>query len=187
MGMFDKLQKTAKSVGTSMAKTAGKVGSNAAVATQEQTELVSLRSQINVINQDLDAAYTQIGRKYVNYVIETGEMPGVDVSDVLKMIDPKMTKKQELEKRIIELEKEIKQKTVLQEKMEAEEVFLAEKQKLDKALGMELLTQEEYEEKLSIARKRVDNFEAIRKVEQQEEMGLITAEEKAAKLKELTE
>ena len=54
MGMFDKLQKTAKSVGSTVSKTAGKVGSNAAVATQEQSELVSLRPQINVINQELD-------------------------------------------------------------------------------------------------------------------------------------
>ncbi len=187
MGMFDKIQKTAKNVGSSVSKTVGKVGSNATVATQEQAELVSLRSQVNVINQELDSAYVQIGRRYVEYVIETSEMPGIDVSDILKLIDPKIEKKQGLEKRIIELEKEIKQKDVLREKAAAEEAFLAEKQKLDKALGMDLLSQEEYDEKISIARKRVDNFEAIRRVEQQAEMGLITAEEKAAKIKALTE
>ncbi len=187
MGMFDKLQKTAKSVGSTVSKTAGKVGSNAAVATQEQSELVSLRSQINVINQELDSAYTQIGRKFVEYVVETNEMPGIDVSDILKMIDPKLTKKNELEQKIIELEKEIKQKNVVREKAAAEEEFLAQKQKLDKALGMDLLTQEEYDEKIAVARKRVDNFEAIRKIEQQAELGLITKEEKAEKIKELTE
>lgn len=185
MGVFDKISKTAQSVGRSVTKTAANVGSNASVAAQEQTELVELRTQINVINQELDAAYVQIGRKYVEYVLETSEMPGIDVSDILKMIDPKMTKKMDLEKRIIQLEKEIKQKDVLREKAIAEENYLAEKSKLDKALGMELLTQDEYDAKLATAKKKVDNFEEIRRVQQQAEMGLITQEEKNAKLSAL--
>ena len=187
MGIFDKVQSTAKNLGRSAATTAGKVGSNATVATQEQAELISLKSQINVIDQELNAAYVQIGRKYLDYVIETNEMPGVDISDILKMIDPKLTKKQELEKQIIELEKQIKQKDIVREKALAEQDYLKEKGKLDKALGMDLLTQEEYDEKLKKAYKKVENFEAIRKVQQQAELGLITNEEKAEKLKALTE
>lgn len=187
MGVFDKITKTAQSVGRSVTKTAANVGSSASVAAQEQTELVNLRSQVNVIQQELDAAYVQIGRKFVEYVMETGEMPGIDVSDVLKMIDPKMTKKIELEKKIIEIEKEIKQKDILREKAVAEEEFQKEKAKLDKALGMDLLTQEEYDAKLAVAKKKVDNFEQIRKVKQQAEMGLITQEEMEAKLAELTQ
>lgn len=187
MALFDKISKTAQNVGRSVSKTASNVGSSAAVAAQEQSELVALRTQVNVINQELDAAYVQIGRKYVEYVMETSEMPGIDVSDILKMIDPKMTKKLDLEKQIIQLEKEIKQKDILREKAIAEEEFQKEKAKLDKALGMELLDQAEYDAKLAVAKKKVDNFEAIRKVQQQAEMGLITEEEKAAKLKELTE
>ena len=101
-------------------------------------------------------------------------MPGIEISDLLKLMDPKMTKKQELEQKIIELEKEIKQKNVLREKQQAEESFLAEKDKLDKALAMDILSQDEYNVKIAIERKKLDNFEAIRKVEQQAEMGLIT-------------
>lgn len=187
MGLFDKVTKVAKNAGSSIASTAGKVGSSATVAVQEQQELVSLKSQINVISQELDSAYVQVGRKYVDYVLQSGEMPGIDVSDILKLIDPKMTKKMELEKQVIELEKEIKQKDMLREKGRAEEEFLAEKQKLDKALGMDLLTQEEYDQRLAVAKKKVDNFEEIRRVEQQEEMGLITKEEKIQKIKALTE
>lgn len=185
MGLFDKISKTAQNIGQSVSKTAVNVGSNANVAIQEQTELTELRSQINVINQELDVAYVQIGRKFVEYVLETGEMPAIDVSDVLKMMDPKLTKKMDMEKRIIQLEKEIKQKDVLRAKGRAEEEFLAEKAKLDKALGMELLTQEEYNAKITSARKKVDNFDELRRVEQQAEMGLITAEEKEAKIKAL--
>ncbi len=187
MALFDKISKTASNVGRSVSKTAGNIGSSAAVATQEQTELVALRSNVNVINQELEAAYTQIGRKYVDYVVETGDMPGINVADTLKMMEPKLEKKNELEKKIIQLEKEIKQKTVLRDKAIEEEKFLEEKQKLDKALGMDLLTQEEYDEKIAIARKRVDNFEAIRKLEQQAEMGLITNAEKDEKIRLLTQ
>lgn len=185
MAFFDKVTKTASNIGNSVLKTATNVGSGAAVTAQEQTELVALKSQINVIEQELNSSYVQIGRKYVEYVIQSGEMPGIDVSDILKLIDPKMTKKQELEKKIIELEKEIKQKNILREKQQAEEEYLAEKSKLDKALGMDVISQDEYDIKLAIARKKVDNFEAIRKIEQQADMGLITKEEKAQKIEAL--
>ena len=161
------------------------MGSSVSVAAQEQSELVALKSQINVIEQELNSSYVQIGRKYVDYVIESGEMPGIDVTDILKLIDPKITKKQELEQRIIELEKEIKAKNVLREKQQAEEEFLAEKSKLDKALGMDVISKDEYDMKIAIARKKVDNFEEIRRIEQQADMGLITKEEKAMKIEAL--
>lgn len=185
MGLFDKVVKTASNIGDSVIKTVANVGSNVSVATQEQNELIALKTQINVIDQELDSSYIQIGRKYVDYVVESGDMPGIDVSDILKLIDPKLTKKQELEKQIIELEKEIKAKTVLREKQQAEEEFLAEKSKLDKALAMDIITQDDYDIKLAAAKKKVDNFELIRKIEQQADMGLITNEEKAQKIAEL--
>lgn len=142
--------------------------------------------QVNVIEQELDASYAQIGRKFVDYVIQTGDMPAIDVSDILKLMDPKLTQKAELEKQIIELEKKIKNSTVLREKQAAEEEFLAEKARLDKALAMDILSQEEYDQKLAVARKKVDNFEAIRRVEQQYEMKLITKEERDERIQELT-
>ena len=187
MAFFDKLTQTASNVGKNVASSAAKVGSSAAVAAQEQTELAQLKSQVNVINQELDSFYVQIGRRYIDYVLETGDMPGIDASDLLKLMDPKMTKKKELEQQIIELEKEIKNKSVLREKQQAEETYLAEKAKLDKALAMELMSQSEYEVKLAIAKKKYDNFEEIRKVQQLADMNLITKEEKESKIKELTE
>ena len=187
MSLFDKVTKTASNIGNSVKNSAVKVGSNVSVTAQEQTELVSLKAQINVINQELDSSYVQIGRKFVDYVLETGDMPGIDVSDTLKLIDPKMERKQELEKEIIRLEKEIKEKNVLREKQRAEEEFLAEKEKLDKALAMDIITQEDYNVKLAVAKKKVDNYIEIRKIEQQAEMGLITNEEKEKRIRELSE
>ena len=75
----------------------------------------------------------------------------------------------------------------MREKQQAEEAFLAEKNKLDKALAMDVLSQDEYDVKLAIAKKKVDNFDEIRRVKQQAEMGLITKEEKDARLRALTE
>lgn len=187
MAFFDKVTKTATNIGKSALNTASNVGSSVGVAAQDQSELTALKMQVNVIEQELESSYIQIGRKYVDYVIASGEMPGIDVSDVLKLIDPKLTQKEELEQKIIALEKKIKDNAILREKQAVEAEFLEEKAKLDKALAMDVLGQDEYDIKLAIAKKKVDNFEAIRKVEQQYSMKLITKEERNAKIKALTE
>ena len=187
MGLFDKVAKTATNMGKSALNTASNVGSTVGVAAQDQSELASLKMQVNVIEQELDSSFVQIGRRYVDYVLSSGEMPGIDVSDILKLIDPKMEQKQELEKQIIALEKKIKDNAVLREKQMAEQAYLEEKSKLDKALAMDIISQDEYDAKLAVAKKKYDNFEQIRKVEQQYDMKLITKEERDAKIKELSE
>lgn len=187
MGLFDKVAKTATNMGRSALNTASNVGSTIGVAAQDQSELAALKMQVNVIEQELDSSYVQIGRRYVDYVVASGEMPGIDVSDILKLIDPKIEQKQELERQIVALEKKIKDNAILREKQMAEQVYLDEKAKLDKALSMDILSQDEYDAKLAIAKKKCDNFEQIRKIEQQYDMKLISKEERDAKIKELTE
>ena len=113
-------------------------------------------------------------------------MGGLDVTDLLTMMDPKLTRKQELEQQQIELEKRMKQNNILREKAKAEQEFQEEKTKLDRALAMDVISQDEYNYKISIARKRVDNFEEIRRIEQQCEMGIITPEERNARIEALT-
>lgn len=186
MGVFDKAIKTAANVGKSAMNAGVNIGSSVGVSVQDNSELAGLKMQLNVIEQELDSSYTMIGRKYAQYIMDSGDMGPVDVADILKLMDPKMTKKKELEAQIVELEKKIKDQSVLKEKQMAEQEFLAEKAKLDKALQMDVMTQEEYDAKLSIAQKRYDNFEAIRRVEAQCEMGIITRDEMKAKIAELT-
>lgn len=89
MGLFDKVAKTATNMGKSALNTASNVGSTVGVAAQDQSELASLKMQVNVIEQELDSSFVQIGRRYVDYVLASGEMPGIDVSDILKLIDPR--------------------------------------------------------------------------------------------------
>lgn len=110
------------------------------------------------------------------------EEPVFDVSDFLTIIKQDQAKKRELENQLAEVEKRAKQNTLLREKTKAEESFEQEKGVLDKALAMEIISKEEYEQKLNIARKKVENFEEIKKIEQQFEMGIITKEEKDEKI-----
>ena len=187
MGLFDKVTKTATNLGKSAVSTATAAGSVVGAAAQDQSELAGLKMQLNVVDQELSSSYAQIGRKYVDYVISSGEMPGIDVSDILKLIEPKMEQRNDLDAKIIALEKKIKDAAILREKKAAEEEFLQVKQKLDHALAMDVISQADYDAKISVAKKKVDNFEEIRKVEKQFDMKLITKEEYNEKIKELTE
>ena len=110
------------------------------------------------------------------------EEPVFDVSDFLTIIKQDQAKKKELENQLAEVEKRAKQNTLLREKTKAEESFEQEKGVLDKALAMEIISKEEYEQKLNIAKKKVENFEEMKKIEQQFEMGIITKEEKDEKI-----
>ena len=116
---------------------------------------------------------------------ESDEEPVFDVSDFLTIIKQDQAKKKELENQLAEVEKRAKQNALIREKTKAEEAFEQEKGVLDKALAMEILSKEEYEQKLNIARKKVKNFEKIKKIEQQFEMGIITKEEKDEKINAL--
>lgn len=116
---------------------------------------------------------------------ESDEEPVFDVSGFLTIIKQDQAKKKELEKQLAEVEKRAKQNALIREKTKAEEAFEQEKGVLDKALDMEILSKEEYEQKLNIARKKVENFEEIKKIEQQFEMGIITKEEKDEKINAL--
>ena len=186
MGLFDKAIASAKNIGGGIAQEAAKIGSNVGVAVQDNSEIAGIKQQINAIDQELTASYAQIGRKFVDYVLETGDMPGIDVSDILILVDPKITQKRELEERLIELEKKIKDQNVLRERQQAEAEFNAEKAKLDKALGMDVISQDEYNIKLSVAQKKFNNFAEIRRVQKQYEMNLITKEEMNVKIDSLT-
>lgn len=55
MGFFDKALKTAQNIGDSISTSAVKAGSSVGVAAQDNAELNSIKMQINVIEQELNA------------------------------------------------------------------------------------------------------------------------------------
>ena len=174
MAFFNNLKNTAGALG----KSAVNVVNTGATDAKESAELAEIKRELDSIENDINSGYTQIGKKYVDYVIKTSEMPGIDVSDVLKMLEPKFDRKEELQAKMIEIEKRRKDRTLLQEKSAVEAQVQAEIEKLDKALAMELITKDEYDTKVSKLNKRVENFEAIKKIEQKCAMGIITAAER---------
>lgn len=52
----------------------------------EQVNLSRVNKEISSINSEIDFACTQIVRKFLEYVIETNEMSGIDVSDKIEYI-----------------------------------------------------------------------------------------------------
>ena len=185
MGVFDKALNNVKRDGSNMANAAIKMGSNAGTAVQDNTEIANLKMQINSIDQELNASYAIIGRKYAQYVAESGDMPGIDVTTVLKEIDPKVTRKEDLEKQLVDAEKRVKDANLLRDKRQAEEEFEAEKSKLDRALSMDVINQDEYNLKFATAQKKLDKFEEVRNVQAQFDLGLISKEEMNAKISQL--
>lgn len=186
MGLFDNLKIVTKTTTESFNKAANAAVSSIVAASRENAKINSIKNEITSINGDLDAAYKQIGEKYVEFVLKTNDMPGIDVSDILKLMEPKLEKRNELEKELIEIEKRLKDQVILQEKSQMEDKFKLQKESLDKALAMNIISAQEYDEKVEKLRKGIDNFEAIRNVNKQYELGIISYQELQCKLQQLT-
>lgn len=150
-------------------------------AADETIDEVKAEDTAETINEEKEVSEEPAEDK-VTEESDEDEEPVFDVSDFLTIIKQDQAKKKELENQLAEVEKRAKQNTLLREKTKAEESFEQEKGVLDKALAMEIISKEEYEQKLNIARKKVENFEEIKKIEQQFEMGIITKEEKDEKI-----
>lgn len=67
-------------------KTANNRSNTIAVNNMEQVNLSRVNKEISSINSEIDSTCTQIGRKFLEYVIETNEMLGIDVSDKIEYI-----------------------------------------------------------------------------------------------------
>lgn len=176
MGMLDWL-KDSKNTMSAIGGTVQKAVSDGYTKSQKESEIQKCQREITSINSDLDAAYAQIGRRFMERANRTHDMCGLDIRDVIRYMEPKEAKKAQLEQRIAELEKEKRETSVLREKEQAEAEYRAEKAKLDKALAMDVLRQSEYDERLAVARRRADNFDEIRRIDQQYDMKLISRQE----------
>ena len=91
---FDNL----KAMKESLAKTTTTIAS-------ERENISNIEKEINALNGEIYSAYTQIGRRFAQYVTETNHMPGIDVADILNMLTPKIARKAELELKLIEFNK----------------------------------------------------------------------------------
>lgn len=169
----------------SVTKSATNLMNSFSTELKEQENIALINKEMSTIDTEITAAYTQIGRKYVEYASKNQEVNGLDVADLLKMLEPKFTRKAELDAELIEIHKRLKDMALLQEKNKLESEFTLEKEKLDRALAMDVISHLEYEQKVKQYRKRIDFFDDIKKVEQQFDLGIITIVEKEEKLDDI--
>lgn len=185
MGFFDKVKTQASNVGSSIGNIGSKVTGDVLTSSKENAKLIAIKAEIDSIQGELEVAYKDIGKKYVEHIAKSGEYFEIGVSDTLKYIEPKLDKKQKLENEAIEIEKSLKDQLVMQEKAIFQREFDEIKEKLDKARKMDIMTESEYNEKLSKAKTKLEHFDQIRKIKKQFDMSLITKEEMNIKLSEL--
>lgn len=188
MALFDKIKIVGNTIGKTTESLKNNFANNVAegsILINEKNKISELEKEKKSLDNEIENGYVQIGKKYVEYVMTTNEMPGIDVNDILKMLDPKMSRKIEIKNEIVELEKKIKDQEILRVKQKIEKECEKEKEKLDKALSMDIISQEEYNGKLKKIMSKVIYFEEIRKIEAQFNMNIITLEEKEDKINEL--
>lgn len=185
MGFFSNLVKTggslASQVGTAVGKAVDKTGTYA----KNAAEITSLKMELGSIEQEFEHLYMIVGKKYVDFLIETDADSVIDIEREMRTILPKLERKAELENKINELEKADKQNQIMEELHEAQEEYEKQKRKLDQALQMDVITQEEYNQKLLKFKNKVDNFQEIRRVQTQYDMGIIDKTEYKNKMRHL--
>lgn len=96
--------------------TAGNLTNSVSTEVKEQESMARISKEMSAIDTEIAAGYTQIGRKYVDYVIKNQEVTGLDVTDLLKMLEPKLARKAELDAELIKIQKRLKDMALLQEK-----------------------------------------------------------------------
>lgn len=173
MGMFDKMKTAAGAVGNAVGNAASAAGGAVVTSGKENAKLLGLKSEIAVIETQLTTAYEQIGRRYVERAVSSGDVPDIGVMDILTTIEPQLDKKTKLEAEIIAIEKELKDQLLMTEKAAAQREYNAEKEKYGKGLAMGVMNQEEHDAKMAIAQKKLDSFTDIRRIKEQKSMGLI--------------
>lgn len=174
MDFFDKATNIAKNVGSTIYNT-----------TKEQSELAGLNVQLSVIEKKLSEDYAEIGRRYVAYIDSCDTDEVFDVNDIIERMKPSLEKKTDLVSQIAVKEQEIRARNDERNRKKAQAEFDAYKKKLDKALEMDVISEEDYERKIAVAQKKLDNYHVLRRIEIQYEMGIITKEECEEKVKDI--
>ena len=158
MDFFDRTTKVVREIGN---------------VTKEQTELANLKIQKAAVEKKLESQYAEIGKRYVAYIADSFRTTPFDVSDILDAINPDLEKVSEITEQISQKDQQVRQHSIEKDRKKALDQFESERRKLDKARDLDVITYEEYEEKLAKAQKKFDNFEMLKKIQMQYEMDKI--------------
>lgn len=170
MDFFDKTTKVVKEIGS---------------VTREQTELANLKIQKAAVEKKLESQYAEIGKRYVAYIADSFRTTPFDVSDILDTINPELEKIAEIAEQIAQKDQQVRQHSIEKDRKKALDQFENEKRKLDRARDLDVISAEEYTEKLEKAQKKYDNFEILKKIQMQYEMDIITKSEYEEKVRNI--
>lgn len=185
MGLFDKVKTQASTLSSGLGSVATKINSDALSSANSNEKLVAIQADIVSIDGQLEVAYREIGKKYVESLVDNGGNFELGIKDTLSHVEPYLEKKIKLENKAIKIEKALKDQLLMQEKGIFQRNFDEAKAKLDKALKMDIISQDEYDEKIAKERTKLDNFDQIRKIKKQYDMKLISKDEMNSKLSKL--
>lgn len=170
MDFFDKTTKVVRELGN---------------VTREQTELANLKIQKAAVEKKLESQYAEIGKRYVAYIADSFRTTPFDVSDILDAINPDLEKVAEIAEQIAQKDQQVRQHSIEKDRKKALDQFESEKRKLDRARDLDVISAEEYAEKLEKAQKKFDNFETLKKIQMQFEMDIITRSEYEEKVRNI--
>ena len=182
MDMFGKATRAVKEVGENVFGSAKSIGNSIYSTSKEQSELAGMKVQKSVIEKRLEESYAKIGKRYVEYMNVSDASEAFDISDILEVMQPDLDKLSEIVATLQEKEIEAKKEEEEKRQKKALDEYEAQKAKLDKALEMEIIEQDEYEAKLAVVQKKYDNYDQLRKIDMQLQMGIINEEEHAEKV-----
>lgn len=182
MSILERTTKAVKEVGGTVIDSAKDFGNVIYSTSKEQSELAGMKVQRSVIEKRLEESYAKIGKRYVEYTNSSDASEAFDITDILETMQPDLDKLNEIETILLEKEAEAKKEEEEKRQKKALDEYEAQKAKLDKALEMDIIEQEEYEAKLAVVQKKYDNYDQLRKIDMQLQMGIITEEEHAEKV-----
>jgi len=182
MDVIEKATRAVKEVGGTVIDSAKNLGNTIYSSSKEQSEIAGMKVQKSVIEKRLQESYAQIGKLYVQYVDKAEAESPFDVSDIIEGMKPDLEKLAEIEKTLADKELKAKEDAAEQRQKKAQAEYDAEKAKLDKAISMDIISQDEYDAKLLFAQKKLDNYDQLRKIDMQLQMGIITKEEHQEKI-----
>ncbi len=185
MDLFEKLNNVAQNMGEEAANAVKTVGDYIKTTNGDQRDMAGLKVQLDMINKKLEVYYAAIGKRYVEYVENVTTDSTFDVSDILENMKEDYERKAKTEAAIAEKEQALKDAEAAKAQARAQEKFEREKKKLENALAMDVITVDEYNEKLALAQKKLDNYEILKRYEMQYNMQIITKEEYDEKVNEI--
>ena len=187
MDLLEQAAKVMKIVGESVVDSVKTVGDTIYTSTKEQREIANLKIQKSSVQKKLQDSYAVIGKRYVDFFAEKGAEEYFDASDLIQSMKADLDKLDEIEASIEKINISVRREEEEKVQKMAKDEYLSAKEKLDKALQMDIITQEEYDKKMVPIQNKYDNYAQLRKIDMQLEMNIITKEEYEQKVKEILE